>query len=175
MVPGVYTIAFEFSDQAGNAAQSLTRTVTVVDTTAPVIGLSGASAVTLEAGTAYLDAGATWTDLVDGNGTFNGTGEVNSMVPGVYTIAFEFSDQAGNTAQSLTRTVTVYNDAPNGLTLSTNRVEENLPGGTAVGNFSVSDPNDPEGKGTYVFELLEAGMPPSFALESNGSHVDPAP
>ena len=91
------------------------------------------------------------------------------MVPGVYTIAFEFSDQAGNAAQSLTRTVTVYNDAPNGLTLSTNRVEENLPGGTAVGNFSVSDPNDPEGKGTYVFELLEAGTPPSFALESNGS------
>ena len=89
--PGEYLLTYQFSDQAGNAAQSLTRTVTVVDTTAPLIGLSVLSAVTLEAGTAYLDAGATFTDLVDGNGTFSGTGEVNSMVPGVYTIAFEFS------------------------------------------------------------------------------------
>ena len=36
-VPGIYTIIYSFTDSSGNAAQSITRTIEVVDTTPPVI------------------------------------------------------------------------------------------------------------------------------------------
>jgi hypothetical protein len=41
-VPGVYTITYTASDPSGNPAVPQTRTVNVVDTTAPVITLNGA-------------------------------------------------------------------------------------------------------------------------------------
>ena len=55
----------------------VTRTVTVVDTTPPVITLNGDANLTYEAGPEYVDANATWTDVVDGNGTVfpDGRGE----------------------------------------------------------------------------------------------------
>jgi hypothetical protein len=42
-IPGTYTVTYNVSDAAGNAAAEVSRTVTVVDTTAPVITLSGGS------------------------------------------------------------------------------------------------------------------------------------
>jgi streptogramin lyase len=42
-VPGVYTITYTASDPSGNPAVAQTRTVNVVDTTAPVITLNGAA------------------------------------------------------------------------------------------------------------------------------------
>ena len=56
---GVDSGAYSASDAAGNAATSVTRTVTVADTTAPVITLTGLASVTHELGTTYADAGAT--------------------------------------------------------------------------------------------------------------------
>ena len=52
-VPGVYTVTYNVSDAAGNDAETVTRTVTVVDTTAPVITIAGESTVTVEAGNTY--------------------------------------------------------------------------------------------------------------------------
>ena len=49
---GIYYLTFDYTDQAGNAAETVTRTVNVVDTTAPVISLNGDSNITHEAGTA---------------------------------------------------------------------------------------------------------------------------
>ena len=40
-VPGTYSVTYNVSDAAGNAATEVVRTVNVVDTTAPVITLSG--------------------------------------------------------------------------------------------------------------------------------------
>ena len=50
-------MTYSASDAAGNAATSVTRTVTVADTTAPVITLTGLASVTHELGTTYADAG----------------------------------------------------------------------------------------------------------------------
>ena len=108
---GTYTITYSVADAAGNAATA-TRTVTVVDeyfdTVAPVITLNGASAVTLEFGNAYVEAGATATDNDDGDVTANITitGSVDSSTAGTYTITYSVADAAGNAA-SLTRIVTV--------------------------------------------------------------------
>ena len=56
--PGTYVLSYNYIDEAGNVAQTVTRTVRVVDTTAPVISLHGDSNITHEAGGAYMDANA---------------------------------------------------------------------------------------------------------------------
>ena len=45
----------------------MTRTVDVVDTTIPVITLIGANPQTIEAGSPYVELGATATDNYDGD------------------------------------------------------------------------------------------------------------
>ena len=63
---GTYTVTYNVSDAAGNAAVEVTRTVTVTpDVTVPVITLLGDASVSLELGTAYTDAGATAVDNID--------------------------------------------------------------------------------------------------------------
>ena len=84
MSPGAYVLTYDFTDAAGNAADQVTRTVTVVDTTKPVITLTGDAAVTHEAATSYTDDGSTWTDTLDGNGTLDTNGTVNPLLPGAY-------------------------------------------------------------------------------------------
>ena len=106
-VPGTYTLTFDYTDSNGNAATTVTRTVMVEDTSAPVITLIGDTNVTHEAGSDYTDLGATWSDAVDGNGTLTGVGEVDDQVPGTYTITFDYTDSNGNAATTVTRTVIV--------------------------------------------------------------------
>jgi len=106
---GDYTITYAVSDAAGNAATAVTRTVTVSDTTLPVITLVGDAAVSHALGATYTDAGATATDDVDGDITTSITtsGTVDVNTAGDYTITYAVSDAAGNAAAQVTRTVTV--------------------------------------------------------------------
>ena len=65
---GTYTVTYDVTDAAGNAATQVVRTVTVTpDATVPVITLTGDSSVTVEAATSYSDAGASATDNIDGD------------------------------------------------------------------------------------------------------------
>ena len=105
--PGTYVLSFNYTDAAGNAAQTVTRTVHVVDSTAPVISLLGDANITHEGGSPYLDANASWTDAVDGSGTILASGQVNTGIPGLYVLSFNYTDAAGNAAQTVTRTVQV--------------------------------------------------------------------
>ncbi len=102
---GKYTITYTATDAAGNKATK-TRTVNVVDTTAPVITVKGANTVTVSHGSAYTDAGATATDNVDPAVTVTSSGTVDTATEGTYTITYTATDAAGNTATE-TRTVTV--------------------------------------------------------------------
>ena len=117
-IPGIYYLTFNFTDDAGNVAQTVTRTVNVVDTTAPVIALNGDSNITHEAGTAYLDVNATWTDAVDGQGIVYGFGDVNVSKPGIYYLTFDYNDLAGNAAQNVTRTINVVDSTVPVITLN---------------------------------------------------------
>ena len=105
--PGTYILSYNYTDEAGNVAQTVTRTVHVVDTTAPVTSLHGDSNITHEAGTVYLDANASWSDAVDGTGVILASGEVNASDPGTYVLSYNYTDGAGNVAQTVTRTVNV--------------------------------------------------------------------
>jgi len=111
-VIGSYTVTYNASDAAGNAAVPVTRTVNVVappDTTPPVITLLGSNPVFVTQFTAYVDAGATASDNVDGNITSQivVTGSVNTSIIGSSVLTYNVSDAAGNAATPVTRTVTV--------------------------------------------------------------------
>ncbi len=54
-VPGVYTITYTKTDASSNTG-SATRTITVVDTTAPTLTLIGANPISLTQGTPYTDS-----------------------------------------------------------------------------------------------------------------------
>ncbi|MDA7628299.1 DUF5011 domain-containing protein, partial [Verrucomicrobia bacterium] len=77
---GTYTLTYNASDAAGNAATPVTRTVMVSDRTAPVITLLGEASVSHQVGTPYTDAGATASDSVDGNVSVTTSGEVNVKI-----------------------------------------------------------------------------------------------
>ncbi len=104
-VAGAYTLSYSATDSEGNVSRALTRTVTVADTTAPVITLAGDAAVEVELGSTYTDAGASATDTVDGSVDVVITGSVDTAA-GTYTLTYTATDSAGNEA-SQTRNVTV--------------------------------------------------------------------
>ena len=113
---GVYTITYSASDAAGNTATA-TRTITVADTQPPVISLIGDSEVSHEQGANYIDAGASASDLVDGDVEVLISGDVDDEV-GEYTVTFTATDAADNSATQ-TRLVTVVSpDTPQAISLS---------------------------------------------------------
>ncbi|MDB4417775.1 DUF5011 domain-containing protein [Akkermansiaceae bacterium] len=116
-VPGSYLVSFMATDAAGNAAVEVTRTVIVQDTLPPVIALIGSVSVTIEAGSEYLDPGATATDSLDGAIAVVVDNTVNTQVPGSYLVSFTATDAVGNAAVEVTRTVIVGDSSPPVITL----------------------------------------------------------
>ncbi|MDC0264697.1 DUF5011 domain-containing protein, partial [Verrucomicrobia bacterium] len=121
-IPGTYTLNYNVSDSAGNAAIEVQRTVHVVDQQGPVITLNGDASVNHEAGTVYADAGATATDNVDGPVTVITEGSVNVNTAGTYTLTYSTTDSEGNEATPLTRTVVVADTTPPVITLVGNAI-----------------------------------------------------
>ena len=106
---GSYTLSYNVSDTAGNAATTLTRTINIADSAAPIITLNGDSTVNHQQGTIYTDAGATAIDSTDGDVSANisVTGSVNASIAGTYTLTYNVSDASSNPATALIRTVIV--------------------------------------------------------------------
>ncbi|MEC7178105.1 MAG: immunoglobulin-like domain-containing protein, partial [Candidatus Thermoplasmatota archaeon] len=105
---GVYTITYTATDSSNNAATA-TRTVNVVDTTAPVMTLVGSNPVNVEAATTYTDAGATAQDNYDGDITssITTTNNIDMNTVGTYSVIYNVADANGNSAVPLIRTVNV--------------------------------------------------------------------
>jgi len=105
---GTYTVTYNVSDAAGNAATQVTRTVNITpDVTIPVITLLGESEVSLELGSIYTDAGATAIDNIDGDITssIEIVNNVDINTVGTYTVTYNVSDAAGNAALQVIRSV----------------------------------------------------------------------
>ena len=92
-----------------------------VDTTPPVITLTGGDE-TLECSVdTYTEQGATATDDTDGDISGDvviGGDTVDPSMPDTYVVTYDVSDAAGNAAAQVTRTVTVEDTTPPTITLN---------------------------------------------------------
>jgi len=88
------------------------------DMTAPVITIIGLNPASVEAGTIYIDSGATALDDMDGDisASITITNSVNTSVLGAYSVTYTVADAAGNVATA-TRQVTVSDTTAPLLTL----------------------------------------------------------
>lgn len=93
-----------------------------IPTGKPVITLIGANPINLVVGDAFTDPGADVTDDVDNPRVILGSGSVNTAVPGTYTLIYTASDEDGNAATPISRTIIVSNPVitlPSPLTFTT--------------------------------------------------------
>lgn len=89
-----------------------TTTPTASDTIQPVISLSGNYADTVSLNSTYTDPGASAQDNQDGNITSSivKTGSVNTNIKNNYNLYYNVTDNAGNKAVTMQRTIAVVND-----------------------------------------------------------------
>ncbi|GEM_PF-2377193 len=111
--------SFTITASDGSLSSSATVNINIsagpaVDLVAPVITMLGTSPVEVTQNTVYTDAGATALDDVDGNISANivTVNNVNTAAIGTYTVTYNVSDAAGNTATQVVRTVNVVAATP---------------------------------------------------------------
>merc|ERR1712054_243715 len=140
--PGTYYLKYTCRDMATNTATAC-RTFVNVDKTRPVITVLQAANTNTNVWTVeasrdnnYVDAGATCSDMVDGNISqdVEVSGDVVNMAAvGTYMINYNCEDSAGQTAVQATRTVVVQDNTcptctiPGGPDQATITVEASFP------------------------------------------------
>lgn len=91
------------------------------DNIRPILTLTGDDTIYLEVGSTYTDAGATASDVSEGDISDRviATNNLETDVTGLYTYEYNVTDNSGNMAVPLTRTIIVVNDlTPPTLTLN---------------------------------------------------------
>jgi hypothetical protein len=140
---GTYTVTYNVTDNRGNKAVEVVRTVNVVDTTKPVISLIGGSdeTVILELGDTYEEPGFIATDNYDKDITDKViiTSTINPNVIGTYTVTYNVVDAIGNIAQTVTRTVIVRDTTAPTITFGTNGNDAYAKGASTTVNATDKD------------------------------------
>ncbi|MGZ5544723.1 MAG: immunoglobulin-like domain-containing protein, partial [Limisphaerales bacterium] len=103
---GDYTLTYSACDSGAHCA-SIIRVVHVVDHTAPLVTVTGATTVDICLGSAYTELGATASDTCEGSlpASISG-GTVDTNAVGSYTLTYAATDGSGNTGTA-TRVVNV--------------------------------------------------------------------
>lgn len=110
---GTYSVTYDVSDAAGNAADQVVRSVEVVnpspvepapDTSAPVISLIGDTKQSISLNAEYQESGAT---ADTGESVVIDASEVNTSATGSYSVYYNVTDAAGNASDEVTRTINV--------------------------------------------------------------------
>ena len=155
--PGIYTITYVATDATGNSATNV-RTVTVVDTTPPVVTLIGPSSMTNWVGSVFVDPGATANDACAGPLPVIVIGTVNTSVAGVYTLQYMTVDPSDN-ASTNTRTVHIIAPLPPVIS-----------GGTMLsnGHFQLSF-TGPQGQTYKVMKDSNPAQPGSWSMAASGT------
>lgn len=101
-----YTVTYSVIDDNGNSGDSITRTVTVIDSSPPDIVLLGDNPQIIEACNPYIELGATAIDPCS-NADFSSSGfltidasAVNTSVVGLYPVTYNAIDDASPTPNS---------------------------------------------------------------------------
>lgn len=112
---GVYSVKYNVTDNAGNKAEQVTRTVYVTpDKTKPVITLKGNNPMSIEVYYAFKDPGVTAIDNKDGNVTANIViqSTVDTSRVDTYSVFYSVYDFSNNFADMQTRKVFVVDTIP---------------------------------------------------------------
>ena len=127
------------------------RTVTVVDTTHPVLTLLGDANMSQAKDSAWVDPGATASDSLDGNLTssITITGTVDVNTTGVYTLTYSVSDGASNEANA-TRVVNVGQASTHNADLNASVQLQML--WVEPGTFTMGSPTTEAGRSTNETE-----------------------
>jgi M6 family metalloprotease-like protein len=115
---GVYQITYTIYDGNDLYVDTLVRTVTVGDFTAPVITLEGEDVIYLDVFDTYVELGASVTDNISTNLEVVITGSVKTSHLGIYTIYYSATDEAGNSSEIIERTVIVEDHIPPTIVLN---------------------------------------------------------
>ena len=175
---GTYTVTYAVSDSSANSATA-SRTVNVVDTTAPVITIIGANPVDVDLGATYSDAGATATDVHDGDltSTITVSSNVDTNTAGTYTVTYTVSDAAGNQATE-TRTVNVIDNSNNptthyidiqGYAFSPSSITINVGDTIVWTNYDSASHTVTSNDGTFDSGGISTGNTFSFTFTSAGT------
>lgn len=104
--PGLYRITYSVVDE-DQSSTSVVRVVRVEDSIPPIVTLRGNATMTIRLNDRFFDPGAMGSDMCSGAVMSSVEGVVNTSRPGVYTLSYTATDQAGNVSVPLTRKVTV--------------------------------------------------------------------
>ena len=139
------------------------------DTTPPVITLTGDNPQVIEAGSAYVEMGATATDNRDGDLTdaiVIDARQVDSSVPGNYVVHYDVSDNAGNDSR-LSRTVIVQDTTPPVITLTGDNPQVIEAGGAYVEmGATATDNRDGDLTNAIVIDTsqMDTSVPGSYVV-----------
>lgn len=107
-IAGTYTVTYSVTDADSNTSTSV-RYVKVISGDIPVITLVGNASINVALGSLYVDEGAIANDTEDGDLTssivVNNT--VDTSTIGSYTVTYNVTDSNGNSANQITRLVSV--------------------------------------------------------------------
>lgn len=172
-----YVLVYGCTDNAGNTATAVNRTVNVVDTTIPSIVLVGDSTFVHHAGDAFQDPGVTASDTCDKTNLpismdWEGGVALNIQVPATYKRQYSTTDASGNT-NSVIRTFHVEDhtapllEVTNGynLTLEASATKKYVDAGATC-----SDYVDGELTTTTVIDTVDGGH--VYALQVSDTYVD---
>ena len=104
---GEYKVTYYLRSSSGEESSKKTRTVTVIDSTSPVLELLGEDELTVEAGSDYIEPGALVSDNYDQDLEFEVIGDVDTSVLGEQILTYFTIDQSGNESEQINRVVTV--------------------------------------------------------------------
>lgn len=107
---GEYTLSYVAVDKSGNRSETLTRSVTVSDTTAPIVTLIGSKVMhVLQNDETFVDPGV---EVDDDTATVETTNAADVSAPGTYVVSYSATDPYGNASNTVTRMVHVVEEMP---------------------------------------------------------------
>ena len=107
---GTYVVTYQAIDAANNKSVVKRRIYKVIDSTKPVITITGSNSVNICRWRSYADAGATITDNYWTGLLISSFSNLNVTLPGIYTVTYNAIDGSGNVAATATRYLTVLNE-----------------------------------------------------------------